>query len=102
MKIITYAVIAIMSCIAFTSCDDTTDTIGNSLTDNMDMLEVTTDTFNVETRSIVADSVLSRSTTGYLGRIRDLETGNYITSPVQHTRKLFFSRKRQYRKSERW
>lgn len=80
MKIITYAVIAIMSCIAFTSCDDTTDTIGNSLTDNMDMLEVTTDTFNVETRSIVADSVLSRSTTGYLGRIRDLETGNYITS----------------------
>ena len=43
------------------------------------MLKVTTDTFNVATRSIVADSVLSRSTTGYLGRIRDIETGNYIT-----------------------
>lgn len=80
MKTFIYAVIAIMTCSLVASCDDTTDTIGNSLTDNMDMLEVSTDTFNVETRSIVADSVLSRSTTGYLGKIRDLETGNYITS----------------------
>lgn len=79
MKTIIYTVIAIMSCITIASCDDTTDFIGNSLTDNMDMLKVTTDTFNVATRSIVADSVLSRSTTGYLGKIRDIETGNYIT-----------------------
>lgn len=79
MKTIIYTVIAIMSCITIASCDDTTDSIGNSLTDNMDMLKVTTDTFNVTTRSIVADSVLSRSTTGYLGKIRDIETGNYIT-----------------------
>lgn len=79
MKTIIYTVIAIMSCITIASCDDTTDSIGNSLTDNMDMLKVTTDTFNVATKSIVADSVLSRSTTGYLGKIRDIETGNYIT-----------------------
>ena len=79
MKTIIYTVIAIMSCITIASCDDTTDSIGNYLTDNMDMLKVTTDTFNVATRSIVADSVLSRSTTGYLGKIRDIETGNYIT-----------------------
>lgn len=79
MKTIIYTVIAIMSCITIASCDDTTDSIGNSLTDNMDMLKVTTDTFNVATRSIVADSVLSRSTTGYLGKIRDIETENYIT-----------------------
>jgi len=79
MKTIIYTVIAIMSCITIASCDDTTDSIGNSLTDNMDMLKVTTDTFNVATRSIVADSVLSRSTTGYIGKIRDIETGNYIT-----------------------
>ncbi|WP_418874860.1 DUF4270 domain-containing protein [Xylanibacter rarus] len=79
MKTIIYTVIAIISCITIASCDDTTDSIGNSLTDNMDMLKVTTDTFNVATRSIVADSVLSRSTTGYLGKIRDIETGNYIT-----------------------
>ena len=79
MKTIIYTVIAIISCITIASCDDTTDSIGNSLTDNMDKLKVTTDTFNVATRSIVADSVLSRSTTGYLGKIRDIETGNYIT-----------------------
>ena len=66
---------------AFTlfSCDDTTDTIGGSLTDNVDKLEISTDTFQVETRSILADSVLSRSVTGYLGKVRDPETGAYMT-----------------------
>lgn len=63
----------------FTACDDTTDTIGQTLTDNMDHLNIVTDTFNVTTRSIVADSVLSRSTTGYLGKIKDPETGAYVT-----------------------
>lgn len=62
------------------SCDDTTDNIGSSLTDNVDKLNVMTDTFNVTTRSIVADSVLSRSITGYLGMVRDPETGAYTTS----------------------
>lgn len=61
------------------SCDDTTDTIGGSLTDNVDKLEISTDTFQVETRSILADSVLSRSVTGYLGKVRDPETGAYMT-----------------------
>ena len=61
-----------------TACDDTTDTLGTSLTDDMDMLEVSTDTFEVTSCSFVADSVLSRNTIGYLGKIRDPETGNYI------------------------
>ncbi len=62
------------------SCDDTTGTIGGSLIDNLDHLEITTDTFSVETRSIVSDSVLSRNVTGYLGKVRDPETGAYLTS----------------------
>lgn len=62
-----------------TACDDTTETIGASLTDNMDHLQITTDTFSITTRSVVADSVLSRNTTGYLGKIKDPETGAYIT-----------------------
>ena len=62
-----------------TACDDTTDTIGISLENNMDNLQVSADTFSVSTRSIVADSVYSRNTTGYLGRIRDPETGVYIS-----------------------
>lgn len=71
--------IAAFVSVMFMSCDDTTGTVGSSLTDDMDMLEVSTDTFQVTSRSIVADSVLSRNTTGYLGIIRDPETGNYIT-----------------------
>ena len=63
----------------FVSCDDNTDNIGSSLIDNMDKLHIQTDTFQVSTRSIVADSVLSRNTTGYLGRVKDPQTGAYIT-----------------------
>ncbi|MBR1767717.1 MAG: DUF4270 domain-containing protein [Prevotella sp.] len=62
-----------------TACDDTTESIGASLTDNMDHLQITTDTFSITTRSVVADSVLSRNTIGYLGKIKDPETGAYIT-----------------------
>lgn len=62
------------------SCDDTTDNIGSSLIDNVDRLHITTDTFTVSTRSIVADSVLSRNMTGYLGKVRDPETGAYLSS----------------------
>lgn len=72
------ALLLLVGCLA--SCDDTTDTIGASLTDNMDHLQITTDTFAVKTRSIVADSVLSRSSIGYLGSIKDPETGARITA----------------------
>ena len=61
------------------SCDDTTGNIGSSLTENIDNITITTDSFKVTTRSIVADSVFSRNATGYLGRIKDPETGSYIS-----------------------
>ena len=66
--------------VCLVSCDDTTDTIGSSLTDRMDNLQITTDTFTVRTRSIIADSILSRSNIGYLGAIKDPETGARITA----------------------
>ena len=68
-----------LAILLFTACDETTDQIGTSLVNNMDNLEITTDTFNITTRSIIADSVLSRNTIGYVGKIKDPETGNYIT-----------------------
>ncbi len=71
---------ALFASVLAVSCDDTTGTIGGSLIDNLDHLEITTDTFSVETRSIVSDSVLSRNVTGYLGKVRDPETGAYLTS----------------------
>ncbi|MCD8292089.1 MAG: DUF4270 domain-containing protein [Prevotella sp.] len=79
MKVKILVVIMMLVCVTFFSCDDTTDTIGTSLTDNLDLLKVTTDTFTVTSKSFVADSVLARNTTGYLGKIRDPETGAYIT-----------------------
>lgn len=69
----------LLAAVTFTACDETTDDIGIALINNMDHLQVATDTFHVTTRSIVADSVLSRNTTGYLGKIRDPETGAYVT-----------------------
>ncbi len=74
-----FLVCVALATLIFASCDDNTDGIGISLVDNMDHLEISTDTFTVTTRSIIADSVLSRNTTAYLGKIRDPETGAYIT-----------------------
>lgn len=62
-----------------TSCDETTEAIGSSLTDGTDKLNITTSTFYAATESVVADSIISRSTTGYLGKVKDPETGTYIT-----------------------
>ncbi|GAB6982267.1 DUF4270 domain-containing protein [Prevotella dentasini] len=61
------------------SCDETTDMVGSSLTDNVDRLHITADTFSVSSKSILADSVLARSTSAYLGRIKDPETGVLLT-----------------------
>ena len=66
--------------VCLTACDDETNTLGVSLISNLDNLEISTDTFNITTRSIVADSVLARSTSSFLGVIRDPETGEYISA----------------------
>ena len=65
--------------IATVSCDDTTDTLGISLTDDANVVYVASKDFNVSSNSVAANDVVSRSRTGYLGRIKDIETGNYIT-----------------------
>ena len=54
--------------------------MGNSLTYAADKFVIASDTFNVATRSIITDAVLARSSYSYLGRIKDPETGTYITS----------------------
>lgn len=79
MKIKQLAVFALAGAM-LAACTDTTDTIGNSLTDITDRLDIQTDTFEVSTRSIAVDSVLSRSIYTYLGHIKDTETGTYVTS----------------------
>lgn len=78
MKKLLIAGIAMLA-LAISSCDEDTDTIGNSLTESVDKFTVTTDTFDVFTRSIIADSVLARTATSYLGRMKDPETGSYLS-----------------------
>ena len=69
-----------MLAIAISSCDEDTNTMGYSLTSDADRFSLVPDTFIVSTNSIKADSVLARSSYSYLGRIKDPETGAYISS----------------------
>lgn len=62
------------------ACDESTDQIGISLVDNADLLEVTTDSFNVSSKSVLVDAVLGKNGIGYLGRIKDPETKDLISS----------------------
>lgn len=65
--------------LCLSACDDTTNDIGSSLTIDKDRLTIGADTFGVTTKSVKADHILAKSTTGYLGKILDPETENYIT-----------------------
>lgn len=64
--------------IALISCDDTTDTLGSSLTDVNDTMHIETAEYAVTSQSIRAHNLVSRATTGYIGKIKDPETGLYI------------------------
>ena len=64
--------------IALISCDDTTDTLGSSLTDVNDTMHIETAEYAVTSQSVRATNLVSRATTGYLGKIKDPETGLYI------------------------
>lgn len=80
MKLNCLSVIVLLLSMVVVSCDDTTDTIGQSLTDNMDHVKIYTDTFTVSTQSIKAGPVLSRTVIGNLGRLKDPDTDSYISS----------------------
>jgi len=69
----------LIACIGIVSCDDTTDTIGGSLVDNTDKLNVKADTFNVTSNTLLAENIIARTSTGYLGRIEDPETMATVT-----------------------
>ena len=78
MKIKLLASNLMLLALAFVSCDDNTDSIGSSLIDEVDKINIKADTFEISSRTIIADSVLARNITGYLGRVKDPETGAII------------------------
>lgn len=70
----------LLTAMTISACDDNTQDIGGSLTKDVDHFSIIADTFLVSTRSIIIDSVLSRSTYDYLGRMKDPETEDYVTA----------------------
>ena len=78
MKILRLLTVLVIAALTFAACDDTTEGIGGSITNDIDNINISDSAFNVITKSIVADSVLSRNNTGLIGKMKDPETGNYV------------------------
>ena len=74
-KITTLAIAALF----MASCDDTTDSIGQSVTNRVDGLNISDARYNVITESAATGSVLSNNSNGIIGMVKDPETGNYVT-----------------------
>ncbi len=79
MKILRFFTALLIAALTFAACDDTTDNIGGSITNDVDNISIYNAVYNVTTQSVVAGSVLSRNNTGLIGKVKDPETGNYIT-----------------------
>ena len=62
------------------SCSTDTGSLGVSTTPTGDSLTIRTATYMATTRSVLVDSVLGKSSTIYLGRYTDPETGSFFTS----------------------
>lgn len=78
MKILRFLTVLVIAALTFAACDDTTEGIGGSITNKIDNINITSAVFPVATKSMVADSVLSRNNTGLIGKMKDPETGNYV------------------------
>jgi hypothetical protein len=65
---------------AFSACNDDTLTVGDVLTNEVDVLKVSSANYNVTTRTVTVDSVIARTNDCYFGRIKDPETGEYLTA----------------------
>lgn len=75
-----YIGILLIAILTFFSCDDSTGTLGIGMLPDSDKLSVHTTTFEIETRSFVADSVFAKTNRGYVGKFTDPEFGYYEAS----------------------
>lgn len=81
MKKIVYMASVVLTTMAIYSCGENTDSIGQSITNEEERLEIDEPKeFPVETQSYVADSVFTQSSTCYLGLVRDPETQTDVKS----------------------
>ena len=68
-----------IAAITFAACDATTENIGGSITNNVDNINISNAVFDVATNSLVAGPVLNRSNSGLIGKVKDPETGTYVS-----------------------
>ncbi len=79
MKLRLFTAIA-FTAMAVISCNEETASIGKSLTDEDDKLQVTTGVYEAFSRSLLADSVYGQNFECYFGQIKDPETETYVKS----------------------
>lgn len=68
-----------IAAMTFAACDDTTENIGGSITNNVDNINISNAVYDVTTNSLVAGPVLNRSNSGLIGKVKDPETGTYVS-----------------------
>lgn len=78
MKILRLLTVLAIAALTFAACDDTTEGIGGSITNDIDNINISSAVFPVATKSMVSDAVLSRNNSGLIGKMKDPETGNYV------------------------
>ena len=77
MKLRLFTAIAVTA-MAMISCSEDTDTIGSSITNDTDKLVFSTGTYTATSRSILADSVYSKTFDCFFGKVKDPETNSYV------------------------
>ena len=78
MKILRLLTVLAIAALTFAACDDTTEGIGGSITNDIDNINISSAVFPVATKSMVSGAVLSRNNSGLIGKMKDPETGNYV------------------------
>ena len=79
MKFRLFTAIA-LTAMAMTSCSEDTDTIGSSITNETDKMVYSTGIYQATSKSILADSIYSKTVDFYLGKVKDPETNSYVKS----------------------
>ena len=69
MKRLIYMLLATVTLLAFTQCDDNTVSVGSSIVPSQDIVTAQTKTFHATSRTIMAnDSILANTNEVYLGQ----------------------------------
>ena len=66
MKVKYLGALLLAATLTFFGCDDNTGTLGIGMLPGSDGISAHTTTFDVTTRSVVADSVFAKTSTGYV------------------------------------